>query len=416
MARYLAHPGAETARLAHRLAHALAHLWTTAGPVVVALGLALAVALRLARRAEARRMAEGARLVRVLAPPEVDPEGAATLWSNLVALLRPAWRRALGGQPHVCFELTASAGVLDIAFWVPGPVPPGLVERAVEAAWPGARAETVPAAPPLGSSATVATGGEMRLALPEHYPLRTDHKVDPLRPLLGALAGLGEAEPACVQVLARPLTGRRLARLHKAAAARRSGRPVGGFARLVDLAGPGPNAQPVATDPARGADVAAILAKAAQPCWAICVRYAVATSATDGQATARLRGHAHAVASAFALFAGRNRFERRRLPHPAAALAGRRLGRGDLVSVGELAALAHLPTDVTVAGLARAGAKAVPPPPAVSRATLAAARAAAAFAPGAPGGTGPRSCLATPRPAAAAPSPWPSPTPATTST
>ena len=38
----------------------------------------------------------------------------------------------------------------------------------------------------------------------------------------------------------------------------------------------------------------------------------------------------------------------------------------DLVSVAELAALAHLPTDVTVAGLARAGAKAVAPPPEVA--------------------------------------------------
>jgi hypothetical protein len=33
-----------------------------------------------------------------------DPEGAATLWTNLVALLRPAWRRVLCGQPHLCFE------------------------------------------------------------------------------------------------------------------------------------------------------------------------------------------------------------------------------------------------------------------------------------------------------------------------
>ena len=52
-------------------------------------------------------MGEGARLVRVLTPPEVDPQGAATLWTNLVALLRPAWRRCLGGQPHLGFELTA---------------------------------------------------------------------------------------------------------------------------------------------------------------------------------------------------------------------------------------------------------------------------------------------------------------------
>ena len=116
--------------------------------------------------------------------------------------------------------------------------------------------------------------------------------------------------------------------------------------------------------------MADILDKAAQPCWAISVRYAVATTATDGQAAARLRGRAHAVASAFALFAGRNRLDRHRLRRPAQVLAERRLGRGNLVSVAELAALAHLPTDAAVPGLARAGANAVAPPPAVARSNV----------------------------------------------
>ncbi|HUA96102.1 MAG TPA: type IV secretory system conjugative DNA transfer family protein, partial [Acidimicrobiales bacterium] len=325
---------------------------------------------------QARRMSDGARLVRVLTPPEVDPQGAATLWTNLVALLRPAWRRILGGQPHLSFELVASDGGLTIALWVPGTIPPGLVERGVEAAWPGARTETVPAAPPLIGDG-MATGGALCLALPEHYPLRTDHKVDPLRPLVGALTGLGETESACVQILARPVTGRRLGRVHKAAVARRAGRPASRLGRLVDLVTPGPAVQAPATDPSRGADVTDILDKAAQPCWAIAIRYAVATTATDRQATgrraadrqaaARLRGRAHAVASAFALFSGRNRLDRHRLRHPAEILAGRRLGRGNLVSVAELAALAHLPTDPAVPGLARAGANAVAPPPAVAR-------------------------------------------------
>jgi hypothetical protein len=366
LARYLAHPGAETARLFHHLGALAVHLGVTAGPAVVAAWVVVAVTVAVVRRCQAGRLADGARMVQVLAPPDVDPQGAATLWTNLVALLRPAWRRALGGQPHLAFELTASDAGLTIAWWVPGTVPPGLVERAVEAAWPGARTETLPATPPL-AGAGVATGGELRLALPEQYPLRTEHKVDPLRPLLGALDGIGEAESACVQILARPLTGRRLTHLHKAAAARRAGRPATRAARLVDLVTPGPTAQPANTDPSRSADVADILEKAAQPCWAICVRYAVATSAMDSQAPARLRGRAHAVASAFSLFAGRNRLDRRRLRHPAQVLAGRRFGRGDLVSVAELAALAHLPTDQTVPGLARAGAKAVAPPPALAR-------------------------------------------------
>ena len=365
LAHYLAHPGAETAQLLHHLGALAGHLGVTVGPALAAAGLLLAVTVALVRRAQAHRFAEGARLVQVLAPPDVDPQGAATLWTNLVALLRPAWRRALGGQPHLAFELTASDAGLTIAWWVPGTIPPGLVERAVEAAWPGARTESIPAGPPLVGEG-VATGGTLRLALPEHYPLRAEHKVDPLRPLLGALDAMREAESACVQILARPVSGRRLTRLHKAAAARRAGRPATRAARLVDLVTPGPSAQPANTDPSRSADVADILDKAAQPCWAICVRYAVAT-ATDRQAGPELRGRAHAVASAFSLFAGRNRLDRHRLRHPAQVLADRRFGRGDLVSVAELAALAHLPTDQTVPGLARAGARAVAPPPAVAR-------------------------------------------------
>ncbi|MDA8273812.1 MAG: type IV secretion system DNA-binding domain-containing protein [Actinomycetota bacterium] len=366
LARYLAHPGAETARLLHHLRALAGHLGVTVGPALAGAGLLLAVSVALVRRTQARRLVEGARLVQVLAPPDVDPQGAATLWTNLVALLRPAWRRALGAQPHLGFELTATDAGLTIAWWVPGTIPPGLVERAVEAAWPGARTETIPAGPPLVGGG-VATGGTLRLTLPEHYPLRAEHKVDPLRPLLGALDAMHETESACVQILARPVTGRRVGRLHKAASARRAGRPATRAARVVDLVTPGPSAQPANTDPSRSADVADILDKAAQPCWAICVRYALSSTATDSQAAARLRGRAHAVASAFSLFAGRNRLDRHRLRHPAQVLAGRRFGRGDLVSVAELAALAHLPTDQTVPGLARAGARAVAPPPAVAR-------------------------------------------------
>ncbi len=42
-----------------------------------------------------------------------------------------------------------------------------------------------------------------------------------------------------------------------------------------------------------------------------------------------------------------------------------KLGRGDLLSVPELAAIAHLPTDVAVPGLSRAGARLVAPPPGI---------------------------------------------------
>jgi hypothetical protein len=336
---------------------------------MLGIGLVVTSAVVTVRRNHRLRMQVGAQLVRILAPPEVEPHGAATFWTNLVALLRPGWRRLLVGQPHLAFEITAHDGGLSFSVWVPGGVPSDLVSRAVEAAWPGARTEVEPATAPLPgfSESGHVTGGVLRLALPEQYSLQSAHKVDPLRPLIGALSALGEGESACVQILARPVAGRRLGALHKAATARRNGRPTTGPSRMANALMPGPRTTSGEVDPSRGADVADILAKAAQPCWAISLRYAVTTDESGKGAALRLRGRAHAVASAFALFSGRNRFDRKKLARPLEALAQRRLGRGDLVSVAELSALAHLPTDVSVPGLARAGAKAVAPPPAVAR-------------------------------------------------
>jgi hypothetical protein len=62
------------------------------------------------------------------------------------------------------------------------------------------------------------------------------------------------------------------------------------------------------------------------------------------------------------LYAGRNWLARRHLRHPAEQITTRRFGRGGLLSVPELAAIARLPADASVPGLSRAGARAVAPP------------------------------------------------------
>ena len=104
------------------------------------------------------------------------------------------------------------------------------------------------------------------------------------------------------------------------------------------------------------------------------VRYAVASTvpadATSGEAHAVrevLRGRGHAIASAFSACAEHNHFRRVRLrSEPVTVLAEHRLGRGDLLSIPELASIAHLPIDEATPGLQRAGAKAVPPPPGIA--------------------------------------------------
>src|SRR6266542_1538653 len=371
LGRYLLHPQRTLAAAARTLAHHAAQLAHRYGLWLLMLAVILLAARVALARWRAARLHDGARLVEVLPPPQVDPDGAPGLWRNLAGLLRQ--RRLLQGRPHVALEYRWSPAGLTIALWLPGMVAPRLVERAVEAAWPGARTHTTTPAPaPLPVGERVG-GGALRLAQPEWYALRAEHPTDPLRALLGAAEELGAGESAIVQVLVRPARGRRLARLRRVARALRRGQHPTRPGRLLDLLNPTSSSmgsrRAYADDPARHADVHAITRKAAGPGFEVLVRYGVATS-VQHHVRGRLRARAHALAAAFTAYAGRNRLARGHHPSRlcARALRGRRLGRGMLLGLDELAAVAHLPWDRGVPGLERAGARSVAPPPSALRA------------------------------------------------
>jgi hypothetical protein len=384
--RYLTNPGGYTGHLARLLLAALVHYGPAAGPL-----LAVAVTAVIAGRAWLRRQqhtafTQAARQVTVLVPPQAGPAGAAALWGHLTGLLRPAWARWRHGQPHLGWEYAWAGGTaagMTIRLWVPGTIPPGLIERAVEAAWPGGHTVTAPAGPPLPPGAAVA-GGTLRLARPDILPLSASGDPEALlRALAGAAAGLADGEHAVLQVLTRPVTGARLRKARRAARKQRSGQTARLVPRLLDLASPGHGTsrnRAGTRDPGLAAEIRETTAKLAGPQWETLIRYAAATTAPaqarDGasrrdrraaaaQQAARLRGLAHALASATALLTGRNWLARRRLRRPADAIGSRRLATGDLLSVPELAAIARLPADPALPGLARAGARAVPPPPAI---------------------------------------------------
>ncbi|WP_322749363.1 MULTISPECIES: TraM recognition domain-containing protein [unclassified Frankia] len=386
---YLRDPGA----VVHLVVHHLQGWALTWGPVAGSLLVVAAVSvLTVRRRLQHRyqqRLQSGARLVTVLAPPTVDPAGATVLWSNLVGLLRPTWRRRLVGQPHLAWEYLFDADGVRIQIWVPGVVPEGFVERAVEAAWPGAHTRTTPARTPLptlarpGRRLLAAGGGELRLARPEALPIRVDHDADPIRALLGAPGGLARTQRAAVQILARPVTGRRVARARRAARRLRAGGSPHPAGALLDLLTPrtGRSRPSRSTTPkpdqqtslAHAAEDRVIVTKQRGAQFEVRVRYAVAAilpDDTDPDTTERvggqLRGRAHAIASAFAAYGEHNYYRRARLRRPLPVLAARRFGRGDLLSIAELGAVAHLPVDEAVPGLQRAGAKAVAPPPGVA--------------------------------------------------
>ncbi len=191
-----------------------------------------------------------------------------------------------------------------------------------------------------------------------------------------------------MQILARPASPRQVAKLRKGATALRTGRPPGGglldpttwlrgvLNVVTELATPtrthGHHAsaygrQQLPPDPVRDRDARPAIDKTVAPQWEVAIRYAVAAiptrEGTDPDViTRRLVTLAHGLASAYGVYTGRNRLRRRPMPAPAAVLAGRRFSRGFLLSADELTAVAGLPTDVAVAGLDRARAKAVPAP------------------------------------------------------
>ncbi len=368
--RYLQDPWGTLGRAARHLLD----LATTTGsrlvlPVAAVLLLGVVGRVALGRWRTAR-LHQGARLVEILPPPQVDPDSAVAFWRNLRGLLHQ--RRLLQGRPHIGFELRWSPECLSIGIWVPGMLAPRLVERAVQAAWPGARTRThtpAPQALPVVRGRKV-VGGRLRLAAAEWYPLRADHDHDPLRALLGAAEELGAGEASIVQVLVSRAPGRRLAACRRAARALRRGQAPSRWGRLLDFCNPLVNdagsRRAYTEDPARQADVRAITAKTSEPGFRVVIRYGVATC-VDEDWRGRLHGRAHALAAAFAAFADRNQLTRRRLPRPAVALEARRLGRGMLLSLSELAAVAHLPWDRAVPGLERAGAKSVAPAPNIPR-------------------------------------------------
>ena len=210
-----------------------------------------------------------------------------------------------------------------------------------------------------GERDTVTLASELVLSGREWFPLGGDTGPDPLRLVLGQLTDLAPNEQALVQIVVRPATAREQRKLTAAARRIRAGVPTSRTLRLLELVlpGPGPGRQPL--DPTVSPDVRAVLEKASHPLYRCSVRLTV--TAADKRVA---RGRIHALAGAFAAYEGRVGLRRGRVLGAERKLALRTLGRrGYLLSIPELAALAHLPAERALPGLLRAGARAIAPPP-----------------------------------------------------
>lgn len=360
-ARFLEDPAGELARLLSQALAELAEQLPLIGAAAVVVVVALVGAV-LARRRRQRSRAAGARLLRIAVPPQVDVGQAELLWAGLHDLLRPRLARLIGGQPQVAWEITGDEAGIAFQMWLPQTVPPGLAERALLAAWPGATLTQLEPNAGAIADGEVLAGTELALSGPDCFPIG-GYGGDPLRLLLGQLADVEAGVSALVQVVCRPATVREQARLRATARRLKQGVPTSRAARLLDLATPA-SASRVGLDPTVAPDVRAVLEKASQPLFLVAVRVAVA-----GPTRPVARGRIHGVAGAFAAYEGRVGFRRRRLRSAHRKLGWRVLGRrGFLLSVSELAGLCHLPAEPGLPGLARAGSRSVAPPPGLATA------------------------------------------------
>src|SRR6266852_5086968 len=200
---------------------------------------------------------------------------------------------------------------------------------------------------------------ELVLSGPDWFPLGGQDGPDPLRLVLGQLADLADDEQALVQVVARPATAREQRRLLAVSKRIRAGQPASRLLRMLEFLLPGPPRQRARVDPTVSPDVRAVLEKASHPLFRCLVRLSV-----SGPDTRVARGRMHALAGAFAAYEGRVGLRRRRVRGAERKLRLRTLGRRSyLLSIPELAALAHLPAERALPGLLRAGARSVTPPP-----------------------------------------------------
>lgn len=362
LAHFLAHPNAWWADLGHHLAHLGEAVLPTAVAVVAGL-TALVAAWVLVRAIGRLRPPAAGQLVEVSLPASVEPKGALAFWRNLHPVL--AGRSPLLRPPrHVAFEIEASDGGIGLRLWTGAGVPAPAVARAVGSAWPGAQCQVRDASGPL-LPGPLASCRELRLAGPAWLPLGTDHGVDPLRAVLGALYVDAADEHAVVQVLARPARHRRAAVIGRAARSLPTGRPIATIPRLLAAWRATPPA-PMRPDPLRSADARHALDKATDlPAFEVTVRLGVSGHGSGHAARRRLRARVHELTAAFGVYAGRNHFVPDRRHGCRRHLDRRAMGRGQVLGLSELAALAHLPHDEMVPGLAYAAATAVAPPPAV---------------------------------------------------
>lgn len=296
-------------------------------------------------------------------PAVVEAKGALAFWRNLHPVLASK-RHLLRPAGHVVFEVEGSGEGIGLRLWASAGISAHAVARAVSSAWPGAQCQVRDAHRP-NLAGPLTSCGELRLAAPAWLPLETDHVVDPLRTVIGALGSWDGDEQGLVQVLVRPAAARSTRMLGRAARSLQTGRPTALIPRLLAAWRSTPARAPTA-DPMRTADVRHAVHKASDlPAFEVAIRYGLSCAQPVRGSRRHLRAHGHELTAAFGVYAGRNHLVAQLRSGARRRLERRVFGRGQVLGLSEVAALAHLPYDEMIPGLAHSSAAAVATPPGV---------------------------------------------------
>src|SRR5262249_53484878 len=147
-----------------------------------------------------RRLAASGVRYEIALPEELDRPGLVNFFLSLGTLLRP---RLLGRTPWIGFAFVADEQRLRLDLFCSGEVPAPRIKAALGEML-GASLEQVGPCDLLTGRDGVSSACSLIAADAACLPFETDHRSDPSRMILAALAGQRANEGAIIQLLLRP--------------------------------------------------------------------------------------------------------------------------------------------------------------------------------------------------------------------
>lgn len=268
-------------------------------------------------------------------------------------------------REHVSFEIAVKAKRIGFYVWVPEALK-SYVEEQIYAQYPNVHITEVEDYALADSTANTIMTAELKFSAPEQLPIKTfpSFEVDPLAAITATLAQFEETEEAWIQVIIRPADDGWHKASEKYIAKTRDGNGPGLLKMLV---GPGdgkassaaPRLAEYQTARISGAET-----KAQKLAYDVAIRIVYRGQSTPGAATMRLQS----IVASYKQFNTTylNGFAQKFIdnkPEHVRAYQTRRLGKGFVCNIEEVASIYHLPhTNVETPNILWANAKTAEPP------------------------------------------------------